>query len=86
MKKNNQPEKIFEFVYTNATSLNNKILQLELYIRCNRWTHGVSIADTWFSETSVPTIGWYVMYRRDKYSTHGGVCIYVRNNVKTLDV
>ena len=46
----------------------------------------VGIAETWFSDTSVPTIGEYALYRRDRGSLHGGVCIYVRNDVKSFEV
>ena len=81
VKKEYEPYKTFKIVYTNTTSLNNKILELELYLRCKRWPHVVSFAETLFSETSVPTIDGYLLYRRDRDSTHGGVCIYVRNYV-----
>ena len=61
VKKDNKLDKIFKFVYTNATSLNNKILELELYLRPKGWPHVVSIAETWFLEISVPTIAGYVL-------------------------
>ena len=46
----------------------------------------VGIAETWFSDTSIPTIGGYTLYRRDRDSIHGGVCIYVRDDVKSFEV
>ena len=81
-EKYDKPETFLKMVYTNATSLNNKILELELYLRYSGWPHVVGIAETWFSETSIPTISGYTLYRRDIDSIHGGVCIYVKNDVK----
>ena len=46
----------------------------------------VGIAETWFSDTTVPTTGGYALYHRDRGSLHGGVCIYVRNDVKRFEV
>ena len=46
----------------------------------------VGIAETWFSDTSIPTISGHTLYRRDRDSVHGGVCIYVRDDVKSFEV
>ena len=40
-KKDKSQEFFFKIIYTNATSLNNKIMELELYLRCNDWPHVV---------------------------------------------
>ena len=79
-------EHCFKIINTNATSLNNKIMELQLYLQCSGWPHVVGIAENWFSDTSVPTIGGYALYRRDRGSLHGGVCIYVMNDVKNFEV
>ena len=71
-------------MYTNATSLNNNILELELYLHYSEWPHVFGIAENWFSDTSIPTIDRYSLYRRDRDSIHDGVCIYIRNDVKSL--
>ena len=58
-KKDKSQEYVIKIIYTNATSLNNKIMELELYLRCNDWPHVVGVAETWFSELSVPNIAGY---------------------------
>ena len=45
----------------------------------------VGIPETWFSDTSIPTIVGYTLYRRDRDSIHGGFCIYVSNDVKSFE-
>ena len=87
-EKDNSTENFFKIVYTNATSLNNKIMELELYLRCSEWPHVVCVAETWFSELSVPSIGGYTLYGRDRNSVHGhgGVCLYVRGDVRSIEV
>ena len=63
-------------------------MELELYLRCNDWPHVVGVAETWFSELSVPNIAGYTLYRMDRESLHGhdGVCIYVRSDLKSFEI
>ena len=56
-EKQKSQEYFFKIIYTNTTSLNNKIMELELYLRCNDWPHMVDVAETWFSKLSVSNIG-----------------------------
>ena len=37
---------MFKIINTNATSLNNKIMEFELYLRCNDWPHVICIAES----------------------------------------
>jgi hypothetical protein len=69
-------------LYTNATSLNNKINKLILDII----DHDVSvvfISKTWWSDTSAVNINGFNLFRKDRDSRGGGVCIYIRNSLKS---
>ena len=48
----------------------------------------VGVAETWFSELSVPKIAEYTLYSKDRDSIHGygGVCIYVRSDLKSFEI
>ena len=80
--------KIFKLkcYYTNATSLNaDKIAELELKA-CLEEYHLIFITETWFNETSVPSLKNYDLFRRDRGSNGGGVCIYVRKDLDSIEI
>ncbi len=80
--------KIFKLkcYYTNATSLNaDKIAELELKA-CLEEYHLIFITETWFNETSVPSLKNYDLFRRDRGSNGGGVCIYVRKGLDSIEI
>ena len=85
-EKDKSQEYFLNIIYTNAASLNNKIMELEQYLRCNDWPYVVGVAETWFSELSAPNIAGYTLYRKDRESIHGhgGVYIYVRSDLKSF--
>jgi hypothetical protein len=39
------------------------------------------VAETWFTDISDTSLNGYVLYRRDRGSRGGGVCIYVRSDL-----
>ena len=65
-------------LYTNATSLNNKINELILDI-IHHDVSVVFISETWWSDTSAV----FNLFRNDRDSRGGGVCIYIRNSLKS---
>ena len=75
-EKNKSQDYFFIIINTNVTSLNYKVMELELYLRCNDWPHVVGVAETWFSELSVPNIAGYTLYRKDRESIHGHVYLW----------
>ena len=62
--------------YTNATSLRCKINEVQLLASTSK-LHIMAITETWFAESSSVHISNYNVYRRDRTSHAGGVCIYV---------
>jgi hypothetical protein len=73
-------------VYTNATSLGNKINELEARLIQMGRPHLVGVAETWFSKSSAPQLSGYVLYQKDREGRGGGVCIYVRNDLDSMEV
>ena len=69
-------------IYTNATSLNNKFHELTLDIIQNE-ASVVLISETWWSDTSATLIVGFNLFRRDRDGRGGGVCIYIKNNLKS---
>jgi exonuclease III len=66
--------------YTNATSLNNKIDELRLLVNIHK-PDVVCVTETWFKLESDVNINSYNIFRLDRPTHGGGVCIYVRNNI-----
>ena len=67
-------------------SLNaDKIAELELKA-CLEEYHLIFITETWFNETSVPSLKNYDLFRRDRGSNGGGVCIYVRKDLDSIEI
>jgi hypothetical protein len=73
--------------YTNATSLKNKFNELEALAYNNDYDV-IFVAETWFDENALDAwnLAQYTCYRRDRVGDpHGGVCIYVKNRIKSFD-
>jgi hypothetical protein len=66
--------------YTNATSLNNKIDELRLLLTIHK-PDVVCITETWFKAESDVNINDYNIFRLDRATHGGGVCIYVKNTI-----
>jgi len=76
-----------KFVYTNATSLNNKTLELAARLNTSPKPKVVMVTETWFNKCSTPFISGYNLYQKDrKENPHGGVCIYVCESVMSVEV
>ena len=54
--------------YTNATSLNNKLFELESRLSLLSSPHLVFVTETWFNPVSAPVLRGYFLYRRDRSS------------------
>ncbi|RNA30571.1 RNA-directed DNA polymerase from mobile element jockey-like [Brachionus plicatilis] len=48
--------------------------------------HIVCVSETWYSESSIPCISGYTLYRKDRTGRGGGVCIYVREDHCSMEV
>lgn len=50
--------------------------------------HLIFITETWFNQYSVPKIDNYYCYRKDREDKNkgGGVCIFVKNDIKSSEV
>jgi hypothetical protein len=74
-----------KFFYTNPTSLNNKLNDLEALINTFHWDI-LGFSETWFNERSVPNMPDYQLFRKDRACSNvkskgGGVCIYARSDI-----
>ncbi|XP_065684273.1 uncharacterized protein LOC136096666 [Hydra vulgaris] len=70
--------------YTNATSLNNKIDELRL--QCEIYKPDViCVTETWFKAESVVNIISYNIFRSDRKTHGGGVCIYVKQCINQFE-
>ncbi|RNA16607.1 RNA-directed DNA polymerase from mobile element jockey-like [Brachionus plicatilis] len=87
--KNNKTNKINEtnisYLYSNPTSLRNKIPELLCRIEDNR-PHVMCFSETWFNDQNTQQIEGYKLYYRNRtQAIHGAVCIYVENGVKSFE-
>ena len=57
---------ILKFVYTNETSLNNKIPELTARLKTSSKPEVVMVTETWFNTCSTPFIGGYNLYQTDR--------------------
>ena len=71
-------------IYTNATSLNNKMSELETRLSLMSFPHLVFVAETWFGPQSAPGLKGYVLHRCDRKTRGGGVAIYIRDDVESF--
>ena len=72
--------------YTNATSLNGDKLRELTLIAATEEPHVMCITETWFDEYSSAHIDNYKLFRRDRGSRGGGVAIYVRLDIETIEL
>ncbi len=71
----------FSCWYTNATALNNKMGEFQAIIEHDK-PQVIFITETWFNESTVPTLPICSLYRRDRENLRGGgVCIYVHKSI-----
>lgn len=85
-KKISFREPFLTCIYTNASSLNNKLTELVVRLEKLDRPHIVCVSETWYSEYSIPCISGYTLYRRDRTGRGGGVCIYVRDDLCSMEV
>ena len=74
-------------LYTNATSLNDveKLTDLESRMSQLDNPHLVCMTETWFGNYSAPHIKGYHMHSRCRGRRGGGVCIYVRDDICSME-
>ncbi|CAF1064320.1 unnamed protein product [Brachionus calyciflorus] len=82
---NSQHYSYLSFWYTNATSLENKIHLLESEV-ADEDPDFLLISETWFKETSVANLIGYTLFRKDRGTRGGGVCIFVKTSLKASEV
>ena len=70
------------FWYTNVTSLSNKIDELRILVADESFDV-MMISETWFRIESDTNLKGYTLFRKDRPSGHGGVCIYVKDEFHT---
>ena len=75
----NNIKKKFKCLYTNATSLANKLSYMETLLAMEE-PDAVFITETWFKENSCPSFQNYNLYRKDRLGLRSGsgVCMYLK--------
>ena len=76
-------------MYTNATSLNNKVKWNEfmLLIQLKNYPHVICITETWFNINSLRQIQGYTIYYKDRLEIRGGgVAINIRNDINSYEI
>ena len=73
------------FWYTNATSLNNKIDELRLQTEIYE-PDVIFVTETWFKAESDANINNYNIFRNDRKTHGGGVCIYVKRCINQFEI
>ena len=48
--------------------------------------HIIFITETWFTERSAPYFSNYDLFRRDRIDYHGGVAIFIRNDLPSSEI
>ena len=72
----------FNCLYTNATSLNpDKIRELTVRSCEMPKLDFIFITETWFSDTSLCTIPYFTLFRKDRETHAGGVAVYVLQGI-----
>ena len=72
-------------LYTNATSLNNKLDELIIEI-INHQASIILVSETWWSKESATNINGFNLFRSGRTIKGGGFCIYIKNNIKSYGV
>jgi Endonuclease/Exonuclease/phosphatase family len=65
--------------------MNNKYNELLAEIETKQ-PHIIMICETWWREESSTAIPGYTLYRQDRGSRGGGVCIYINDNLNSFEV
>ena len=73
-------------LYTNATSLNGDKLRELSIISAQELPHLIMITEIWFDEHSAANLENYTLFRRDRGTRGGGVCIYVRRDLAATEI
>ena len=83
-----KPDSYLNCLYTNATSLNDveKLTDLESRMSQLDNPHLVCVTETWFGNNSAPHIKGYHLHSRCRGRRGGGVCIYVRDDICSMEV
>jgi hypothetical protein len=84
MNKHLYPSQI-NCLYTNATSLVSKLTTLEYTLHLNNIDVAI-ITETWPQVTHLADIAGYKLYRKDRGSHGGGVCIYVKSTLTSYQL
>ena len=82
---NNSHSTHLKCIYTNATSLNNKLNELTLDI-VQHDASVIFISETWWSYTSATNIIGFNLFRKDRDGRGGGACIYIKNNIESYTI
>ncbi len=70
------------FFYTNATSLGNKLNELDSRLNFLEFPHVLMFSETWFSERSIVKVTNYKFFNQARpHISGGGVSIYVREYI-----
>lgn len=81
-----QQIKDLKILYTNATSLENKIDELKVTLEYFR-PNIAGITETWFKSSSIANINGYSLYRKDRSDGRrgGGVALYIENKIASYE-
>ncbi len=80
----NKAYTFLECYYTNANSLNNKMVSLNALAASSR-PDVIAISETWFDDDSCTHLYGYSMYNSDR-DGHGGVALYVNDRLDSFEV
>ena len=69
-------------MYTNATSIINKLDLIETFLVTNN-VDLMFITETWLQDYHLADIPDYTLYRTDRTTQGGGVCIYVKATIQS---
>lgn len=86
-KGDNKSIKFLDCIYTNPTSLGNKISELESLLVVKKMPHLVFVTETWFGSGSAAALSRYSLHKRDRVDKRGGgVAIYFRDDLSVVVV
>jgi hypothetical protein len=72
-------------LYTNATSLVSKLDILQHTLHTNKIQIAI-ITETWLKTTHQADIDGYTVYRKDRLTHGGGVCIYIKSDLTSYQL
>ncbi len=80
------PSTALRCYYTNPTSLNNKLNEINFFLVKHDFPEILFFTETWFRDDSPAQLENYYLFHNSRYKGHGGgVAIYVRNDVKAYE-